>query len=108
MIIMLVLIIALVVFFACFFGFNLSNFANLWLFTSFEHIPVAVVVLISFAAGAVFAMLCYMIAKLKRSLSGGDQAKDTEEKSKSSDKINKGKRGRGLLRKASQVSEGQE
>ncbi len=90
MIFALIIFILLIAFLCCFFGFNLTNMANLWLFTTFENVPVAVVVLISFGAGMVFAVLCIFLGKLKKSLSSGTESSDeTEEKPKSSDKKKK-------------------
>ena len=82
MIVTLILFLVLVVFLAFFIGFNLSNVCTFWFFKTYENLPVAVLVLISFAAGIVLSILVYMIAKLKKSLtaSASDSAKTSEEK----------------------------
>lgn len=79
MVIALIFFLLIIIFLALFVGFNLSNVCTLWLFKVFENLPVAVLVLISFAAGIVCSLLCLSITKIKRSKKNADKETVTEE-----------------------------
>lgn len=66
MIFSLIVILGIVIFLAFFVGNNLSNVCTLWFFKTFENMPVAMLVFISFAVGIVFSILCFFIGYLKR------------------------------------------
>ena len=76
MIVTLILILLLVVFMAFFIGLNLSNVCTFWFFKTFTGLPVAVLALIAFGAGIIFALLFILVAKMKAPPS------DTEERAK--------------------------
>ena len=63
MIVTLILILLLVIFMAFFIGMNLSNVCTFWFFKTFTDLPVAVLALIAFSAGIIFALLFIFIAK---------------------------------------------
>lgn len=68
MIFTLVVLLLVIVFFAFFIGMNLSNICqSFWFFKTYTNIPVAVLVLIAFAAGIVVSILFFLVAKLKAS-----------------------------------------
>ena len=67
MIVALVLFIIIFIFFALFIGKNLSNVCNFWLFKSFEHLSVSVLVLVAFAMGIAFSVLIFAIFKIRQS-----------------------------------------
>lgn len=83
MIFSLIFFLLLVIFMAFFIGKNLTNVCTLWLFQTFENLPVAVLVLIAFGAGIVFSLLLVMISKFKRSLSAPVVVEVEEKKTKS-------------------------
>ncbi|NLC92667.1 MAG: phage holin family protein [Treponema sp.] len=62
----LVLILFIVIFLAFFVGNNLSNVCTLWLFKTFDNMPVAMLVFISFAVGIVFSLVCVFIGYLRK------------------------------------------
>ena len=66
MIAALIIILLVLIFLAFFIGKNLSNVCTLWLFKTYTDLSVMVVIFIAFAAGIVFSLLCYLIAKLIR------------------------------------------
>ena len=65
MIATLIILILIVIFLAFFIGFNIQNFCDLWFFTTYEHVPVVLLIFIAFAAGVVIALLIVLIAKLR-------------------------------------------
>ena len=68
MIFTLVVLLLVIVFFAFFIAMNLSNICqSFWFFKTYTNIPVAVLVLIAFAAGIVVSILFFLVAKLKAS-----------------------------------------
>ena len=66
MIAALIIILLVLIFLAFFIGKNLTNVCTLWLFKTYTDLSVLVVIFIAFAAGIVFSLLCYLIAKLIR------------------------------------------
>lgn len=66
MVLALILILLIFIFLAFFVGKNLTNVCTLWLFKTYTGLSVTVVVFIAFAAGIVFSLLCYLVAKLIR------------------------------------------
>ncbi len=65
MVVTLILILLIVIFMAFFIGKNLTNVCAFWFFKTFTDLPVAVLTLIAFGAGIIFAMLIIFIAKMK-------------------------------------------
>ena len=63
MIAALIIILLIILFLAFFIGKNLTNVCTLWLFKTYTDKSVVVVIFIAFAAGIVFSILCYLIAK---------------------------------------------
>ena len=66
MIAALIVILLIILFLAFFIGKNLSNVCTLWLFKTYTDKSVVVVIFIAFAAGIIFSLLCYLIAKFIR------------------------------------------
>ena len=66
MIAALIVILLIILFLAFFIGKNLSNVCTLWLFKTYTDKSVVVVIFIAFAAGIIFSILCYLIAKFIR------------------------------------------
>ena len=66
MIAALIIILLIILFLAFFIGKNLSNVCTLWLFKTYTDKSVVVVIFIAFAAGIIFSLLCYLIAKFIR------------------------------------------
>ncbi len=66
MIAALIIILLIILFLAFFIGKNLSNVCTLWLFRTYTDKSVVVVIFIAFAAGIIFSLLCYLIAKFVR------------------------------------------
>ena len=64
MIAALIIILLILIFLAFFIGKNLTNVCTLWLFKTYTDKSVVVVIFIAFAAGIIFSLLCYLIAKL--------------------------------------------
>lgn len=64
MIAALIIILLISLFLAFFIGKNLTNVCTLWLFKTYTDKSVVVVIFIAFAAGIIFSLLCYLIAKL--------------------------------------------
>ena len=64
MIAALIIILLIILFLAFFIGKNLTNVCTLWLFKTYTDKSVVVVIFIAFAAGIVFSLLCYLVAKL--------------------------------------------
>ena len=62
----LIIILLIILFLAFFIGKNLTNVCTLWLFKTYSDQSVVVVIFIAFAAGIVFSLLCYLVAKLVR------------------------------------------
>ena len=93
MIISLILILLLVVFMAFFIGLNLSNVCTFWFFKTFEGLPVAVLALIAFGAGIIFALLFILVAKMKAPPSDAEAraAKKIEKKAKAEEKLRQAK-----------------
>lgn len=67
MIFALILILLIFIFLAFFVGKNLSNICTFWFFKTYTDLSVTVIVFIAFAAGIIFSLLCYLVAKLIRS-----------------------------------------
>ena len=65
MIVTLILILLIIVFMAFFIGMNLSNVCTFWFFKTYTDLPVAVLTLIAFGAGIIFALLFILVAKMK-------------------------------------------
>ena len=66
MIAALIIILLILIFLAFFIGKNLTNVCTLWLFKTYTDKSVVVVIFIAFAAGIIFSLLCYLVAKLVR------------------------------------------
>ena len=66
MIAALIIILLIIIFLAFFIGKNLTNVCTLWLFRTYTDKSVVVVIFIAFAAGIIFSLLCYLIAKFIR------------------------------------------
>ena len=66
MIAALIIILLIILFLAFFIGKNLTNVCTLWLFKTYTDKSVVVVIFIAFAAGIIFSLLCYLVAKLVR------------------------------------------
>ena len=88
MVVTLILILLIVVFMACFVGFNLSHVCDFWFFKTYTNLPVSVLALIAFGAGIVFALLFIFIAKMKAPPSDAEAraAKKLEKKAKAEEK----------------------
>ncbi len=66
MIAALIIILLILIFLAFFIGKNLTNVCTLWLIKTYTDKSVVVVIFIAFAAGIIFSLLCYLVAKLIR------------------------------------------
>ena len=66
MIAALIIILLILLFLAFFIGKNLSNVCTLWLFKTYTDKSIVVVIFVAFAAGIIFSLLCYLIAKFIR------------------------------------------
>ena len=66
MIAALIIILLILIFLAFFIGKNLSNVCTLWLFKTYTDKSIVVVIFVAFAAGIIFSLLCYLIAKFIR------------------------------------------
>lgn len=93
MIVSLILILLLVVFMAFFIGMNLSNVCTFWFFKTYTDLPVAVLALIAFGAGIIFALLFILVAKMKAPPSDAEAraAKKLEKKAKAEEKLRQAK-----------------
>ena len=89
MIITLILIILLIIFMAFFIGMNLSNACTFWFFKTFTNLPVAVLALIAFGAGIIFALLFILVAKMKAPASDAEirAQKKLEKKARAEEKL---------------------
>ena len=89
MIVSLILILLLVVFMAFFIGFNLSNVCTFWFFKTYTDLPVAVLALIAFGAGIIFALLFIFVAKMKAPASDAEirTQKKLEKKARAEEKL---------------------
>ena len=89
MIVSLILILLLVVFMAFFIGMNLSNVCTFWFFKTYTDLPVAVLALIAFGAGIIFALLFILVAKMKAPPSDAEERakKKLEKKAKAEEKL---------------------
>lgn len=65
----LIVIIFLIVFVAFFIGKNIGHECTLWIFKTFENLPVSTLVLSAFAAGIVFTLICLLLIKINRPIS---------------------------------------
>lgn len=65
MVVTLILILLIVIFMAFFIGLNLNNYCTFWFFKNFTELPVAILTLIAFGAGIIFALLFIFVAKMK-------------------------------------------
>ena len=88
MIVTLILILLLVVFMAFFIGLNLSNVCTFWFFKTYTDLPVAVLALIAFGAGIIFALLFILVAKMKAPSSDAEERakKKLEKQAKAEEK----------------------
>lgn len=93
MIVSLILILLLVVFMAFFIGMNLSNVCTFWFFKTYTDLPVAVLALIAFGAGIIFALLFILVAKMKAPPSDAEERakKKLEKKAKAEEKLRQAK-----------------
>ena len=66
MIAALIIILLVLIFLAFFVGKNLGNICTFWFFKTYTDLSVTVIVFIAFAAGIIFSLLCYLVAKLLR------------------------------------------
>lgn len=66
MIAVLIIILLIILFLAFFVGKNLSNICTFWFFKTYTDLSVTVIVFIAFAAGIIFSLLCYLVAKFIR------------------------------------------
>ena len=66
MIAALIIILLILIFLAFFIGKNLTNVCTLWLFKTYTDKSIVVVIFVAFAAGIIFSLLCYLIAKFVR------------------------------------------
>jgi uncharacterized integral membrane protein len=66
MVLALILILLIFIFLAFFVGKNLTNICTFWFFKTYTDLSVTVIVFIAFAAGIIFSLLCYLVAKLVR------------------------------------------
>lgn len=66
MVFALILILLIFIFLAFFVGKNLSNICTFWFFKTYTDLSVTVIVFIAFAAGIIFSLLCYLVAKFIR------------------------------------------
>ena len=89
MIVTLILILLIVVFMAFFIGMNLSNVCTFWFFKTYTELPVAVLALIAFGAGIIFALLFILVAKMKAPPSDAEARaqKKLEKKAKAEEKL---------------------
>ena len=92
MIAALIIILLIILFLAFFIGKNLTNVCTLWLFKTYTDKSVVVVIFIAFAAGIIFSILCYLIAKFIK-LSHENEVADARnlglKEKKKQDKIDK-------------------
>ena len=92
MIAALIIILLIILFLAFFIGKNLTNVCTLWLFKTYTDKSIVVVIFIAFAAGIIFSLLCYLIAKFIR-LSHENEVADARnlglKEKKKQDKIDK-------------------
>ena len=88
MVVTLVLILLIVIFMAFFIGLNLSNVCTFWFFKTYTDLPVAVLALISFGAGIIFALLFILVAKMKAPPSDAEEraARKLQKKAKAEEK----------------------
>lgn len=107
MVFLLVLFLLVVVFLACFIGFNLSYTCTLWLFKTYENVHVAILVLIAFGAGIVFSLLLVLISKFKNSLKPVvvEDSKEKKNKKEKSIKREKTERKLSLMKKGKKSKE---
>ncbi len=66
MIAALIIILLIILFLTFFIGKNLTNVCTLWLFKTYTDKSIVVVIFVAFAAGIIFSLLCYLIAKFIR------------------------------------------
>lgn len=74
---------------AFFIGLNLSNVCSFWFFKTFTDLPVAVLALIAFGAGIIFALLFIFVAKMKAPPSDAEERakRKLEKKAKAEEKL---------------------
>jgi len=85
MILTMIIAIAVAVLLAVFIGKNLAYSTSLWLFKDFGETNVAVIVLIAFAAGIVFALLCILLGKIAKETRDAEKAKAVKESKEEKD-----------------------
>ncbi len=88
MVVTLILILLIVIFMAFFIGMNLSNVCTFWFFKTYTDLPVAVLALIAFGAGIIFALLFILVAKMKAPPSDAEEraAKKLQKQAKAEEK----------------------
>ena len=76
---------------AVFIGKNLAYSTSIWFFKDFGETNVAVIVLITFAAGIVFALLCILLGKIIKDSRAVEKENEKEKILKEAKKENKKK-----------------
>ena len=76
---------------AVFIGKNLAYSTSIWFFKDFGETNVAVIVLITFAAGIVFALLCILLGKIIKDSRAVEKENEKEKILKEAKKDNKKK-----------------
>lgn len=91
MILTMIITIAVAVMLAVFIGKNLAYSTSIWFFKDFGETNVAVIVLITFAAGIVFALLCILLGKIIKDSKAVEKENEKEKILKEAKKENKKK-----------------
>lgn len=89
MILTMIITIAVAVLLAVFIGKNLAYSTSIWFFKDFGETNVAVIVLITFAAGIVFALLCILLGKIIKDSKAVEKENEKEKILKEAKKENK-------------------
>ena len=88
---------------AVFIGKNLAYSTSIWFFKDFGETNVAVIVLITFAAGIVFALLCILLGKIIKDSRAVEKENEKEKILKEAKKENKKKTSANAEVKAAEV-----
>ena len=99
MISLLIFVIAVAVLVALFIGKNLDNACPIWFFKNFEPTNIVVIVFFAFAAGIVFALICFLIGKIIK------ESRAAEETEAASAETKKSRRAEKKLKKAAAKAE---
>ena len=91
MILTMIITIAVAVMLAVFIGKNLAYSTSIWFFKDFGETNVAVIVLLTFAAGIVFALLCILLGKIIKDSKAVEKENEKEKIIKEVKKENKKK-----------------